>query len=128
MWLSASSRVKGQADREKYALVVLLLVHLSQRAHTSLRYEKARRLCKKIPEIRKKYIKDLDDSDALVRAACVCVMLTCMLLALSPSHTTQVRQRATALWFIDRLALRVGNEKGEDEVCGGCCVHTACHS
>jgi hypothetical protein len=37
------------------------------------RYEKARRLCKKIPEIRKKYLKDLDDSDALVRAVCSCV-------------------------------------------------------
>ena len=25
------------------------------------------------------------------------------------------RQRATAMYFIDRLALRAGNEKGEDE-------------
>jgi DNA topoisomerase-1 len=33
-----------------------------------------------------------------------------------------VRQRATAMWLIDRLALRAGNEKGEDEAdTVGCC-------
>ena len=33
-----------------------------------------------------------------------------------------VRQRATALWLIDRLALRAGNEKGDDEAdTVGCC-------
>jgi DNA topoisomerase-1 len=32
------------------------------------------------------------------------------------------RQRATALYLIDRLALRAGNEKGEDEAdTVGCC-------
>lgn len=32
------------------------------------------------------------------------------------------RQRATALYFIDKLALRAGNEKGEDEAeTFGCC-------
>jgi DNA topoisomerase I len=32
------------------------------------------------------------------------------------------RQRATALYFIDKLALRAGNEKGEDETdTVGCC-------
>lgn len=32
------------------------------------------------------------------------------------------RQRSTALYFIDRLALRVGNEKDEDEAdTVGCC-------
>jgi hypothetical protein len=32
------------------------------------------------------------------------------------------RQRATALYFIDKLALRAGNEKGEDEAdTVGCC-------
>ena len=32
------------------------------------------------------------------------------------------RQRATAVYFIDRFALRVGNEKGEDEAdTVGCC-------
>jgi DNA topoisomerase-1 len=33
-----------------------------------------------------------------------------------------VRQRATALWLIDRLALRAGNEKGDEEAdTVGCC-------
>ncbi len=33
-----------------------------------------------------------------------------------------VRQRATAMYLIDRLALRAGNEKGEDEAdTVGCC-------
>ena len=33
-----------------------------------------------------------------------------------------VRQRATALWLIDHLALRAGNEKGDDEAdTVGCC-------
>ena len=32
------------------------------------------------------------------------------------------RQRATAMYFIDRLALRAGNEKGEEEAdTVGCC-------
>jgi len=32
------------------------------------------------------------------------------------------RQRATAMYFIDRLALRAGNEKGDDEAdTYGCC-------
>ena len=34
----------------------------------------------------------------------------------------QLRQRATAVYFIDVLALRAGNEKGEDEAdTVGCC-------
>lgn len=34
----------------------------------------------------------------------------------------KVRQRATAIYLIDHLALRVGNEKGEDEAdTVGCC-------
>jgi DNA topoisomerase-1 len=34
----------------------------------------------------------------------------------------QDRQRATAMYFIDKLALRAGNEKGEDEAdTVGCC-------
>lgn len=38
------------------------------------------------------------------------------------SKITADRQRATALYFIDRLALRAGNEKGEDEAdTVGCC-------
>jgi len=38
------------------------------------------------------------------------------------SRITAERQLATALYFIDRLALRAGNEKGEDEAdTVGCC-------
>ena len=38
------------------------------------------------------------------------------------SKETLVRQRATALWLIDHLALRAGNEKGDDEAdTVGCC-------
>jgi DNA topoisomerase-1 len=35
---------------------------------------------------------------------------------------TEIRQRATAMYLIDRFALRAGNEKGEDEAdTVGCC-------
>lgn len=35
---------------------------------------------------------------------------------------SEIRQRATAMYLIDRLALRAGNEKGEDEAdTVGCC-------
>ena len=38
------------------------------------------------------------------------------------SSELKVRQRATALYLIDKLALRVGNEKDEDEADNvGCC-------
>lgn len=38
------------------------------------------------------------------------------------SKLTAERQRATAMYFIDKLALRAGNEKGEDEAdTVGCC-------
>lgn len=38
------------------------------------------------------------------------------------SKEMAIRQRATALWLIDRLALRAGNEKGDDEAdTVGCC-------
>ncbi|KAG8902873.1 DNA topoisomerase 1 [Tulasnella sp. 403] len=38
------------------------------------------------------------------------------------SRITADRQRATAMYFIDKLALRAGNEKGEDEAdTVGCC-------
>eukprot|EP01103_Thecamoeba_quadrilineata_P011073 TRINITY_DN2569_c0_g1_i2.p1 TRINITY_DN2569_c0_g1~~TRINITY_DN2569_c0_g1_i2.p1 ORF type:complete len:462 (-),score=114.17 TRINITY_DN2569_c0_g1_i2:149-1534(-) len=78
VWLSPSSRIKGQSDMKKF--------------------ETARKLSKVIGDIRKRYMKELSSDDALEK------------------------QRATALWFIDNLALRVGNEKGEDEAdTVGCC-------
>lgn len=71
VWLAASSRVKGEADRSKY--------------------NKARALARIAPRIRAAYEREWS------------------------AESTEARQRATALWMIDVLALRVGNEKGEDE-------------
>ncbi|KDO34473.1 hypothetical protein SPRG_00537 [Saprolegnia parasitica CBS 223.65] len=62
------------------------------------KYEKARRLKKFITKIRKDYTEGLKAKDMFTR------------------------QRSTAMWVIDVLALRVGNEKGEDEAdTVGCC-------
>lgn len=62
------------------------------------KYEKARELKKCIGRIRLDYERDLT------------------------SKVMADRQRATAVYFIDRFALRVGNEKGEDEAdTVGCC-------
>jgi len=62
------------------------------------KYEKARDLKKKIGKIRADYAKQLD------------------------SKVLLEKQRATTLWIIDKLALRVGNEKSEDEAdTVGCC-------
>uniref|UniRef100_A0A7S2W7J0 DNA topoisomerase I n=1 Tax=Mucochytrium quahogii TaxID=96639 RepID=A0A7S2W7J0_9STRA len=78
VWLAASSGFKGQADMEKY--------------------EKARRLKKKIGVIRSDYERKLGSKDLLQK------------------------QLGTAMWVIDRLALRVGNEKDDDEAdTVGCC-------
>jgi len=56
-------------------------------------------LCKYISGIRKSYIKDLKSKDS------------------------ETKQLATAVWLIDRLALRVGGEKDTDEEADtvGCC-------
>lgn len=62
------------------------------------KFEKARELKKHIDRIRRDYMRDLRD------------------------EKMETRQRATALYLIDRLALRAGNEKGEDEAdTVGCC-------
>nr|ODO00475.1 DNA topoisomerase I [Cryptococcus depauperatus CBS 7855] len=62
------------------------------------KFEKARELIKHVDKIRQDYTVDLK------------------------SKVMADRQRATALYFIDRLALRAGNEKGEDEAdTVGCC-------
>ncbi|CAL8070002.1 unnamed protein product [Orchesella dallaii] len=63
-----------------------------------MKYEKARELAKHIDKIRKTYMNDFK------------------------SKEMRVRQRATALYFIDKLALRAGNEKDEDQAdTVGCC-------
>ncbi|KAH8151326.1 uncharacterized protein LAJ45_04528 [Morchella importuna] len=62
------------------------------------KFEKARELKKHIDRIRADYGRDLK------------------------SELMADRQRATAMYLIDRLALRAGNEKGEDEAdTVGCC-------
>lgn len=62
------------------------------------KYEKARKLKNMIEEIRGDYLKKLDDKD------------------------NDNRQLGVATYLIDKLALRVGNEKGEDEAdTVGCC-------
>ncbi|XP_023326331.1 DNA topoisomerase 1 [Eurytemora carolleeae] len=62
------------------------------------KYEKARKLKDKIDQIRDDYMQDLK------------------------SKEMRVRQRAVALYFIDKLALRAGNEKDEDQAdTVGCC-------
>ncbi|KNE62356.1 hypothetical protein AMAG_07582 [Allomyces macrogynus ATCC 38327] len=62
------------------------------------KFEKARELKKHVARIRREYTAMLKDRE------------------------TEKRQLATALYFIDKLALRAGNEKGEDEAdTVGCC-------
>uniref|UniRef100_A0A7S2JNM3 DNA topoisomerase I n=1 Tax=Cyanoptyche gloeocystis TaxID=77922 RepID=A0A7S2JNM3_9EUKA len=63
------------------------------------KYEKARRLKSHVERIREEYTRDLQHANLFER------------------------QRATALYLIDRLALRVGNEKDEEQEADtvGCC-------
>jgi DNA topoisomerase I len=62
------------------------------------KYEKARKLHRYIDKIRENYTEDWK------------------------SKEMKVRQRAVAIYFIDKLALRAGNEKDEDEAdTVGCC-------
>ena len=71
IWLSASSSWKMENDQEKFDL--------------------ARKLKKKIKEIRKEYTELLNNKD------------------------NKLKQIATCIYFIDNLAIRVGNEKGAEE-------------
>ncbi|KAL1916535.1 uncharacterized protein VTP21DRAFT_5726 [Calcarisporiella thermophila] len=62
------------------------------------KFEKARELKKHVARIRRDYLAELKDK------------------------LMETRQRATAMWLIDHLALRAGNEKGDDEAdTVGCC-------
>ena len=62
------------------------------------KYEKARSLKSRIDKIRADYVTDFK------------------------SKEMRIRQRAVALYFIDKLALRAGNEKDEDQAdTVGCC-------
>ncbi|RNF20758.1 DNA topoisomerase IB, large subunit [Trypanosoma conorhini] len=63
-----------------------------------MKFEKARELKKYVDDIRRSYTEDFASNDVLKA------------------------QRAVAMYFIDKLALRVGNEKGSDEAdTVGCC-------
>lgn len=63
-----------------------------------MKYEKARELAKHIDNIRENYKEDFK------------------------SKEMRIRQRAVAMYFIDKLALRAGNEKDEDQAdTVGCC-------
>ncbi|KAJ7647293.1 DNA topoisomerase I [Roridomyces roridus] len=63
-----------------------------------IKFEKARELKNHVDKIRQNYTQDLK------------------------SKVMADRQRATTMYFIDKLALRAGNEKGEDEAdTVGCC-------
>lgn len=68
------------------------------------KFDAARELAPRLPAIRQAYERDLIDPEA------------------------RVRQRATALWLIDRLALRIGDEKAEpDADTVGCCSLRVAH-
>lgn len=83
-------------DSTKY---VFLAAGSSLKGQSDLKkFETARSLKKEVDGIRKGYMADLKDKKMVIR------------------------QRATAMYLIDRLALRAGNEKGEDEAdTVGCC-------
>ncbi|KAJ2550316.1 DNA topoisomerase 1 [Coemansia sp. RSA 1933] len=78
---------------------VFLAAGSSLKGQSDLRkYEKARNLVLEIDKIRKQYTKDLR------------------------SNVMADRQRATAMYLIDRYALRAGNEKSDEEAdTVGCC-------
>ncbi|KAJ3222208.1 DNA topoisomerase 1 [Clydaea vesicula] len=83
-------------DNIKY---IFLAANSSLKGQSDLKkFEKARELKKHIHRIRTSYTAELTD------------------------QVTAIRQRATAMYLIDKLALRAGNEKGEDEAdTVGCC-------
>eukprot|EP01124_Arcella_intermedia_P022303 TRINITY_DN328_c0_g1_i4.p1 TRINITY_DN328_c0_g1~~TRINITY_DN328_c0_g1_i4.p1 ORF type:complete len:933 (+),score=218.51 TRINITY_DN328_c0_g1_i4:211-3009(+) len=94
-WLATwRENINGQ---NKY---VLFSAQSSMRGRSDRsKFETAKRLKKCIGKIRKDYTANLKNADDEV-----------------------AQQRATAMWVIDRLALRVGNDKSEDEAdTVGCC-------
>ena len=93
-WLA--SWTENIAGQNKYVMLAAASKMKSQKDWQ--KYEKARKLHMGIDKIRENYMADWK------------------------SKEMRVRQRATALYLIDRLALRAGNEKDEDEAdTVGCC-------
>jgi DNA topoisomerase-1 len=94
VFLAAGSSLKGQSDMQKFEKARELKV---QSTVDSLLH-RLTFLQNHVDRIRKDYSADLR------------------------SKVMADRQRATAMYFIDKLALRAGNEKGEDEAdTVGCC-------
>jgi len=93
-WLAAWRENINQ--QQKY---VLFSAQSSIRGRSDRKkFETAKRLKQHVKKIRKNYMVDLKSNDPLIK------------------------QRATAMWVIDHLALRVGNDKGEDQAdTVGCC-------
>ncbi|CAO3577545.1 unnamed protein product [Absidia cylindrospora] len=83
-------------DTSKY---VFLAANSSWKGQSDMKkFDKARELKGHVDKIRANYTDDLKD------------------------QLTETRQRATAMYLIDRLALRAGNEKGDEEAdTVGCC-------
>jgi DNA topoisomerase-1 len=86
-------------DKEKSTKYVFLAANSKFKGMNDFKkYEKARRLKELIGTIREDYLKKLEDNNQ------------------------ENRQLGVATYLVDKLALRVGNEKGEDEAdTVGCC-------
>ena len=88
------------------------------------KYQVARDLKKHIEQIRKSYQADLTSSDNLTRqrGEPFQFISKCGKQNSRKRYKKKNKITATALYLIDKLALRVGNEKGEDEAdTVGCC-------
>ncbi|XP_065205086.1 DNA topoisomerase 1-like [Planococcus citri] len=93
-WLA--SWVENVQDKFKYIMLNQSSKLRSERDRQ--KYELARKLAKYIEKIRRDYRRDWKSRDM------------------------RIRQRGVAMYFIDKLALRAGNEKDDDEVdTVGCC-------
>jgi DNA topoisomerase I len=90
---------KDPINTKEYKYVFLAATSAWKSESDLQKYEKARKLKDKIEEIRSTYTANWD------------------------ARERRERQMATALYFIDKLALRAGHEKDEDEAdTVGCCT------
>ncbi|KAL6768009.1 DNA topoisomerase 1 [Auxenochlorella protothecoides] len=90
---------RDPVNTKEYKYVFLAATSTWKSESDLLKYEKARKLKDSIADIRAEYTRNWDARDR------------------------RERQMATALYFIDKLALRAGHEKDEDEAdTVGCCT------
>ena len=102
VFLSANSSWKGQSDMAKF--------------------EKARQLKVRPVDFHCISSSRPIDADLIFFAQGIIDRIRADYTAGLKDKVTADRQRATAMYFIDKLALRAGNEKGEDEAdTVGCC-------